>query len=375
MNLRASILILLPLGLFACKQAYVPPVVSTSRSYLVVEGFINNGPDSTYITLSHTFKLSDTAKVTPELHARLTVEGKDNSSYPLTEWGNGQYGVPGLTLNNAVSYRLHIRTAAGKEYVSEYIPLKVAPPIDSVSWERTRDGVQIYVNTHDPQNASRYYRWDWLAVWEFHSAFYQIYKYENGQFLNNDPNLYYTCWKSAVNTNIQTASTTQLVRDEVYKFPLVLIPSDSWLISVRYSILVRQYALTQEAFNFWDHLKKNSEQIGSIFSPQPTENTTNFHAVADSSELVTGFISAGTRRQQRIFILPTQIPDWRIGSYANCEEMDTRLDSVRYWLRDGSYSLIDSEYSAAYNGFRYNFSTTPCIKCTLTGTNIKPSFW
>lgn len=375
MNLRASILILLPLGLLACKQAYVSPVVSTNKSSLVIEGFINNGPDSTYITVSHTFKLSDTSKVTPELHARLTVEGKDNSSYPLTEWGKGQYGVPSLVLNNTMPYRLHIRTAAGKEYVSEYVPLKTAPPIDSVSWERTPDGVLIFVNTHDPQNASHYYRWDWLAVWEFHSAFYQSIKYENGQFQSNYPNPYYTCWKSAINADIKTVSTTQLVSDEVYKFPLVLIPSGSWLISVRYSILVRQYVLTQEAFNFWDHLKKNTEQIGTIFSPQPTATTTNLHAVADSSEPVIGFVSAGTMRQQRIFIVPAQIPDWSIGSYADCSELDTRFDSVHYLLRDGTNSLIDSTYSPDYNGYRYYYSTTPCIKCTLTGTNVKPTFW
>src|SRR5215467_8784559 len=99
----------------ACKDKYVPLIVSDKKTYLVVEGFINNGPDSTYITITRTFKLDDTARITRELHARLTVEGKDNSSYPLTEWGNGQYGVPSLALNKAVQYRLHITTAAGKQ--------------------------------------------------------------------------------------------------------------------------------------------------------------------------------------------------------------------------------------------------------------------
>src|SRR5580692_6412580 len=97
-----------------CKQAYDPPVVSSPNTYLVVEGFINNGPDSTYYSLSHTFKLSDTATATPELQAQVTVQGKDNSSYPLAEMGNGVYGAPLTGLNPAMQYRLDIHTLAGK---------------------------------------------------------------------------------------------------------------------------------------------------------------------------------------------------------------------------------------------------------------------
>ena len=52
-----------------------PPLLSTGNAYLVVEGFINNGPDSTVITLSHTYPLSDTAQATPEPGATVSVSG------------------------------------------------------------------------------------------------------------------------------------------------------------------------------------------------------------------------------------------------------------------------------------------------------------
>ena len=74
----------------------MPPVVSTNASFLVVEGFIDNGPDSTMITLTRSYKLDDTAQLKAEPGAQLDVEGTDNSSYPLTELGNGQYAVPGV---------------------------------------------------------------------------------------------------------------------------------------------------------------------------------------------------------------------------------------------------------------------------------------
>jgi hypothetical protein len=359
----------------ACKQAYDPPVHSTNNSYLVVEGFINNGPDSTFINLTHTFKLDDTSSVTPELHAQLTVEGKDNSSVPLAEWGGGQYGAPSLALNNALQYRLHIRTAAGKEYVSDYLDLKTSPPIDSISWQKTTGGVQIYANSHDPQNASHYYRWDYHETWEFHSAYFASIQYVNHKIQSLYPNPYYTCWRHGGSTNILLGSSTKLAADEISLAPLVLIPNGSWELGIRYSILVRQYVLTVDAYNFWQQMQKNTEQIGSIFSPQPSEGKSNLHAVKDSTEQVIGFVSAGTLRQQRIFITPDQIPNWNSESIFACTEQSIPTDSLEYFL-GGDFADKPVDQAQSNGGpLRYNISSSVCVDCTLTGTNIKPPFW
>src|ERR1700729_3281712 len=130
----------------ACKEAYVPPVVSSNTAYLVVEGYINNGTDSTLINLSRSFKLNDGSVAQPELHAKLAVQGTDNSSYPLVETGNGQYAAASLALNTQLQSRLHILTSDNKEYVSDFLTLKASPPIDSISWQRVDAGLQIYAN-------------------------------------------------------------------------------------------------------------------------------------------------------------------------------------------------------------------------------------
>ncbi|HEY4063961.1 MAG TPA: DUF4249 domain-containing protein [Puia sp.] len=358
-----------------CKQAYTPPLHDANDDFLVVEGFINNGQDSTYIYLTHTFTLQDTGQVTPELHAQLTVEGKDNSSYPLQEWGSGQYGVTSLTLNNALQYRLHIKTSKGKEYVSDFLTLKPSPPIDSISWARTKDGVQIYANTHDPQKASTYYRWEYQQTWEFHSAYYTVLQYVGDSLepLYTDP--YYTCWKYANSSSVLVTSTNKLAKDEVYQFPLVLIPSNSWIISVRYSILVKQYVLTEDAYTYWSDLQKNTEQIGSIFSPQPfAPPKSNIHNVADTSEQVIGFLSAGTLQRQRIFITPDQVPDWKPGGYDVCIEFDIPEDSLHYYLYQHRWEPINPIQVSLFET-RYNISGADCVDCRLIGTTAKPSFW
>ena len=353
-----------------CKQAYDPPAIANPGIYLVVDGFINNGPDSTYFTLTHTYALSDTAQTTPELHAQVTVQGNDNSTYPLTETGNGNYGAPISGLNSNVSYRLYIKTTAGKEYASDYVSLKVSPPIDSVSWTLNNSGnVQLYVNTHDPQNNTHYYRWDYQETWEFESTFYASLQYVHDSVQTYSPNTIYQCWKSDHSTSIILESSAQLAQDVISLNPLVNMPATSQQLSVEYSILVRQYALSQDAFTWWQTMQKNTEQIGSIFGVQPSTNTGNIHSLTDSNEVVIGYVSGGTIRTQRIFITHQQILPWTYTT--QCALTSIPPDSVSYYYQYG-FLLVDETMNPA---LRYDVSFASCVDCTLTGSNQKPSFW
>jgi len=60
-----------------------------------------------------------------------------------------------------------------------------------------------------------------------------------------------------------------------------------------YSIEVTQYALTPEAFTYWELLKKNTEQLGSIFDASPSSSLTNIAAI-NSKDLVIGYVSVST---------------------------------------------------------------------------------
>jgi hypothetical protein len=366
----------------ACIDKYNPPVISTNRSYLVVEGFINNGPDSTVFALSHTYPVSDSASPIPELGAKVTVQGSDNSAYTLGEMGSGNYGAA-LSLNTAMQYRLDIITSAGKEYRSDYVPLKTSPPIDSINWANTPAGLQLYANTHDPQHASTYYRWDYSETWEFTAVYNAMYQYDgqSNMILPLPVDTVYTCWKSDQSTNILLASTANLSQDRVYEAPLVLIPPNSWEISVEYSILVKQYVLTPDAYNFWLNLQKNTELTGTIFSPQPSAIPGNIHSLSDSTEQVIGYISGGTFREQRIYITAGQIPNWRHEYYtSSCytQAITDYSDTLLFYL-SGNSSLVpialDPNAMPVPPLLVYYITDRYCVDCTLIGTNHKPSFW
>ena len=362
-------------GGVGCKQTYLPPAVANPPNYLVVEGFIeNNGTDSTIFKLSRTVRLDSNA-YTPEHGASVTVEGTDNSIFPLAETNNGAYGAPLPLLNSKVTYRLHITTSGGKQYASDYVPIVTNPPFDSISWVRKDNppnaGIQVYANTHDPNNNTHYYRWEYQETWEFHVAFYTTYKYIPGIGLQDyGPNTMYYCWHSDNSSNVLVASSTQLSEDVIHEAPLVLLPLNSQQLQMRYSILVKQYALTKDAFDWWQILQKNTEQIGSIFGVQPSANPGNIHCLTDTTEQVLGFLGGGNTHSQRIFITHDQVLPWDYES--GC--VDTKV-SATLGAAEAAYDMGVLVWSKDINPPMLHVAYKTCVDCTYTGYNTQPSFW
>src|SRR5207342_1160415 len=104
-----------------CKEEYNPPLKNAEYSYLVVEGNIVAGNDSTFIHLSRTVAVSDTSVIDPETTATVNVESEDGESYQLQNQHNGVYDSPPLNISQGKNYRLHIFTADGKEFASDYV--------------------------------------------------------------------------------------------------------------------------------------------------------------------------------------------------------------------------------------------------------------
>jgi len=372
------------MAIVCCKKPYAPNIVSSNTSYLVVEGVINAGSDSTIIKLNRTVKLSDSVNHAPELSARVTVEGDQGSVYQLAEVGNGVYVSAGLNLDNSHKYHLHIITVQGKEYLSDYEDVKPTPPIDSVGYIVQANGIQLYVNSHDPNNNTRYYRWDYQETWNFHARYPAAYITDGKQLLyRTQAQQIYTCFAGEASSDILLGSTKTLIQDVVYQQPLTQINSTSEKLETRFSILVKEYALSADAYNFWQNLKKNTEQLGSIFDAQPSEVPGNIHCVTTPSEPVIGYVSVGTIQQKRIFISETQLPQTWSPTYPyNCE-LDTLLyankggqnDVALFLIPLGTTEFAVEPISSQNTTLGYLSTDAQCADCTIRGTTKIPSFW
>src|SRR3569832_333262 len=136
-----ALLSMIVLVALSCKKPFEPVAISSGNSFLVVEGVINSGPDSTYFRLSRTIKLSAKDTVKAEKNAIVMVEGDNNTAYPLSEIANGIYAAPPLGLTSTAKYRLRIKTSGNEEYLSNFVETKITPPVDSVTYTVENDGV------------------------------------------------------------------------------------------------------------------------------------------------------------------------------------------------------------------------------------------
>ena len=385
--------ICLLIGVNSCVDPFEPEVKDIPESFLVVDGFINSNGRTT-IKLSRTVNLSADTIPPAELNAQVYIEEENGVRFPvaqpriLTEENKGTYISNRLTLDPAKKYRLQITTANGKQYASDYVTVKITPPIDNVTWQAKNDGLQIYVNSHDATNNTRYYRWKYEETWEFNSAYQSPFEYKDGKLqpLKDD---IFICWKTELSTAIKIGNTARLTQDVVSDYPVNTLPSSTVKLGRKYSILVKQYALSQEEYVYYETLRKNTENIGSLFDPLPTQLTGNVHGLTDASEPVIGYVGARSFTSKRIFIDREELPITWGGyttGYEYCYPPDTaKIDGIIYKSLDEVEAIFESGQIFALNPISrrngppttigYTYSSAQCVDCRLRGTNVKPDFW
>jgi hypothetical protein len=382
--MRSKILTILTilLAVFSCKQIYTPPVLQTNPNLLVVDGFINSGAGaSTTFILSRTQKIGDSlGAYTPERQAQVSILGSAGDVYALNERGNGVYSIPSLSLNHTERYQLKIITHNGSQYLSDTVSIRTSPPIDSLTWQQndSSGNVIVSVNTHDPTNNSHYYRWFFTETWEYNAPL----KSELG--LDSNGNIYYaidtftqqyliyTCWRSDSSTDIVLGNTTALGQDRVNQQPIATIPRGNQKLTVRYSILASQYVLSPQAYQYWLILQKNSQNLGSLFDPQPSQLSGNYHCLTNPNEPVIGFLSTSSITQQRLFISNSQINNWNtLDPGCGTRVIDQSPLGWQVW------DYPDPNYAPYYfSGPTIIIAKKTCTDCRAQGgTTTKPSFW
>lgn len=364
----------------ACRKPYDPAPVKANANYLVVEGVINPD-DTTTIALSRTVNLSEKVTTKPETGAVLIVEGDQQTSYTLKETPGGIYKLPPQNLDITHKYRLRIKTSDGKEYLSDREQATAAPPIDSVYFSVGANGIQIFADAHDPSNKTQYYRWDFTETWKFETPYISEFRSDTTKIVPRSPDsLVGKCFGNEGSHDILLASTALLKQSVVNKIPIAVVASTSEKLETRYSILLRQYALTGPAYEFWLNLKKNTEQLGSIFDASPSAIDGNIHSVSTPAVPVLGYISVGSVQTKRIFIDNAQLPQTWIRTYPFGCEIDSvkfpanplDVDEVKIFLINPP--IVNVPLTKLGNR-GYFYTTVQCGDCTIRGTTRQPAFW
>jgi Domain of unknown function (DUF4249) len=378
MTLSYAAILLSLMALWRCKDKYVSPYKNPVTGYLVVQGYVS-GNSPTSFTLTRTIALPG-GPVPSEIGASVEVDGLDGSVFPLPEQSPGVYSDSNaLPLNTAVYYQLRIKTSNGEQYLSDTVPCKITPPIDSLYFSNiTSTGTTIYLNTHDPTGKTRFYLWNYVQTFEYHSAEETSYYYDEAQdtvLPRPDTSQVFSCWLSGSGADVLTNTSEALAQDVIYQQPMVTIPPNNVQLSVLYTMLARQYALTDSGYAFYKLLQQNTEDLGSIFDAQPSQITGNVHCLTVPTERVIGWVSAGTVQQYRLWISRAQVPSTFAYQCAG-DDIQVPADPIDIKTYFGSvYTPISPSTNAAGQPI-WLANYTDCLVCTFHGgTNHAPNFW
>jgi hypothetical protein len=372
---------------------YDPPVIEGNNHFLSVNGFIYTGTAVTsMIALSRTLNIYDSVADRPELKAQVAIESSAGGSYNLIDsTGIGIYQSSALNLDSTLQYRLNIVTSDGNKYQSDYVSVKQAPPIDSLTWELVGDpdprnhaqAVNIFINSHDPENTTRYYRWDYLQTFKHFATYNTYFGVANGLVypLPLDTS-FYTCWSTIPSQDIVLGTSNTLSLDIITHIPVAHIVQDDQTMDNGSSFLFRQYPLTKESYNYWLTVQKNSQSLGGLFDLTPSDIKGNLHCITNPDLPVIGFISASTVQEKRIYISNKSLPGWQSDHVFASNRYACLVSGIAV---DPLNQLIFNFPDTAFGPLGF---TTPdlitylevapksCLDCRYQGgTNVKPDFW
>ena len=371
----------------SCIEPFEPRVNHGVLNMLVVDGFINATNYTATVRLSRTQPLSDLGLADAETKATVSIDASTGISYPLVEENKGEYKFNGLMFDKNALYTLHIKTLSGSEYISDTIRIRTTPPIDSLGFSISKNGqaLSVLVNTHDPERKTRYYSWQFMETYEYNSPDSSEYKFINKEAIPRTiEESVFTCWRTEVPTSILIGTSSRLKDDIINRHPITQIAKASPKLSVRYSALVKQRALSAQEYTFLDQLRKTTESLGGIFGTTPFPVLGNIHRVNNKNEPVLGYFSGAEVTEKRLFIAYSDLPK-------HFQTMTTNVGCIFEQtcllfpdpLTNGPQSCVAlenlSDTSIILRSFEQNsyiFTSPECGDCRAKGgTTKRPEFW
>ncbi len=367
------------LAVFACREPFEPENQQQASSVLVVEGYIDTEGLESELRISRTVPIGATTTSSPELGARVTIFAANGAAYSLAESEPGVY-IISQNLPEDADYTLEIELRGGERFESSLIRPLITPDILEAGFVRDEEGVEVFVNTQGNEQVDDFL-WTFEETWIYRPRIRTGYIYDPqiGDVRDRtESEQIALCFKSEQNPDILLETSSRFQNQVVFRKTITEIPTGDERIQERYSILISQMAIDPAAVQFWETLKRNTEDIGSIFSPLPSQISGNIRAVDNSGIQVVGQVSMGVTKQQRIYINLADVSPW---GYIDPEFNDCVIgeEAVRSGAYQSSFgnggTLPARELMEGTTIVGYFPVARRCADCTLYASPIVPGFW
>jgi hypothetical protein len=374
-------IILLFMALFSCIKPFEPDIEGRDQALYVVSGQVTDREGYQYVSVSISSDVN-TPTFIPARGCQVEIENDLGTVFSLEEMEDGTYRawMEGSSLTPGRSYRVRVITPTGEVIRSSFDKMNPCPDIDDVYYELddipTNDpeiyeqGIRFFVDLDATGYESRYFRWEVEETYEYHMDYAREW-YFDGTTHKIDPPDKSTqvCWYTGTVSDIFTVSTSNL-EENIYKgYALHFVNSHTHKLTVMYSALLKQYALSQEAYAYWDKLRVNSQGQGGLYEQQPLPVDGNLHMPSDPDKRVLGFFGAAAVTYKRVFIesvegLEVEPPPLCIGPVPHgifgWADFDPNEYPIYFVRIDGAINTLVED----------------CLDCRRHGgVTDKPEFW
>lgn len=381
MNFRLLYLV----SLFAVLAGCIDEFDLNTENYddiLVIDGMITSGMGPHSVILSKTGGI-DSLSFQPFENCSVRIVDNQGNYVDLTEQGEGVYATKPLEFEGIVGreYHVMIQTPDGKSYMSDEQEMLPAVGIDSVYYEYDsreeldfplgREGYQFYVDTKESERDSTFFLWRLENTFKFNADFTVEYYYTDGNFFEFPaPNIWMTCYSTNKILDVFTENTLNRSNPRIDKFPLHFEDTYTRALSRRYSLLVQQLVISENAYDYWQRISKLKESQGSVFAQQPYQIRGNVYNAEDDEEVTLGYFTVAGKSEKRIFLR------WKDGPmrYKECVITDVEREAVG-WLRFSRENEWPV-YLTLDEGGRLARPSISCLDCRTRGGYLnKPEFW
>jgi hypothetical protein len=361
----------------SCIEEYIPDIPAAETKKYCVYGELTTEREDQFISVALASSIRD-PKSLPINECSVRITDNSGNAFEGSEYKAGEYRirVHREYLLAGMSYRLEVVTPAGTKLVSDFEELLESPEIDSLYWVRElkptsnpevfRDGIQFYMDFSAPGNGNAYYKFDVIETYEYHSLF-PLEWYYDGTLHHVFPPDYshMVCWATNKIPNIFILNTAELQKNAFKRYSLQFVDNTSQRLEHLYSLLVRQYSISEESYFYWDQLRANNIEKGGLYETQPLPAQGNLVNLTHPDQSVLGYFQVSSVKTKRIFV--RDVPDLEFHYEPDCgiwpPERLQFYDPMSYPIYfSPSFSEVSPE----------------CIFCDRSvagGTIDKPDFW
>jgi hypothetical protein len=227
-------------------------------------------------------------------------------------------------------------------------------------------GIQFYTDLVAHNGYAKNYRWELQETWEYHAEYLiRYYIKDNARHdlgLTTD-SLYY-CWSANPVHEIYTGTITHVTEDSLARIPLRFVSNETSRLTVKYSLFIKQYSLSDTAYEYWNQLKKQHQEAGGLYEIQPQQIRGNIYNINNEDENVLGNFNVSGLSEKRVFV--SERFNFFPENY-DCTPYIPIVLPPSY--KTPIWVILDKK------GILY-LADQDCFDCTKSGgTTEKPDFW